>query len=170
MKAFLSYCCILACTIYISTGIVPTKVPLWKNNEEKFIDSCFIEADLTQEEGYEIGEILNETYEQPGMKEKRRKHGCLIECLLKKLEWMEGSEIKEERIYGNITKLLANYHTAQEKTQQLTHDCVQQVRDTTEEECEKGFTVLTCFIKNIQNWKHVIESLFLLEEKEKESK
>jgi hypothetical protein len=34
--------------IYISTGIVPTKVPLWKNNEEKFIDSCFIEADLTQ--------------------------------------------------------------------------------------------------------------------------
>jgi hypothetical protein len=39
---------------------------------------------------------------------------------------MEGSEIKEERIYGNITKLLANYHTAQEKTQQLAHDCVQQ--------------------------------------------
>ncbi|EZA46599.1 hypothetical protein X777_05291 [Ooceraea biroi] len=71
---------------------------------------------------------------------------------------MEGSEIKEDRIYGNITKLLNN-HPAKEKAQQLVRNCAQQVRDATVEGCNRGFVGLACTVKNTQKWKHLINTL-----------
>ncbi|EZA55117.1 hypothetical protein X777_05295 [Ooceraea biroi] len=158
MKAFVLCGCVLACIFYISAEIIPSNLPGQREEWKDVVSSCVHEAGLTHKEGYEIQEIVDEVYKQPGMEEKRRKHGCVIECLLKSLEWMEGSEIKEDRIYGNITKLLNN-HPAKEKAQQLVRNCAQQVRDATVEGCNRGFVGLACTVKNTQKWKHLINTL-----------
>ncbi|KAM0730562.1 Pheromone-binding protein Gp-9 [Formica fusca] len=150
MKAFILCVYILGYVSFISTDTVMSKLQTRPEDPGKeLVDICLSQVNLTREEAYNVDNILNNVHEQPEMKEKRRKHGCAIECILKKMNWMEGTELKEERIYAIVTKLLTD-HLLQAKAQKLIRDCAKEVRDTTPERCEKGVTAMVCTMKGIE--------------------
>lgn len=40
------------------------------------------------EDNYDVRKILNDTIEKPELEEKTLKYGCVVECVLRKLNWV----------------------------------------------------------------------------------
>ncbi|KYN33164.1 hypothetical protein ALC56_12497, partial [Trachymyrmex septentrionalis] len=80
------------------------------------------------EDDYDIRDIINDVIEKPGFEEKTRKHGCFVECILRKLNWMEKSEFKEEKFYADLNdKIFAN-HPYKIQIHQFLSDCIRKVK------------------------------------------
>ncbi|XP_020300182.1 pheromone-binding protein Gp-9-like [Pseudomyrmex gracilis] len=153
MKIYVFYCvfvCALACVTFISADTVVKTLKDQKKRRD-FIDVCLSESNMTEEEGFEKEDIINNVHNQPENREKWKKHGCFVECFLKKLDWMEGSELMEEHIHGNITKVMKT-HSLLPKAQKLIRDCSTKVREASADNCQRGGTALACVIQTINDW------------------
>ncbi|XP_072759314.1 uncharacterized protein [Anoplolepis gracilipes] len=100
---------------------------------------CMIENNVSEEE------ILTGVDKESGNEERRRKLGCTYACVLKRENLMEDSNIKEREVHAKIN---TNYGPSliMPEVHEVARNCVKEVRNITEE-CEKGFSLLSCLIK-----------------------
>ncbi|XP_012055304.1 PREDICTED: uncharacterized protein LOC105618368 [Atta cephalotes] len=101
-----------------------SKLKIQPNNRTQLMNICIIEAGMTYEDDYDIRDIINDVIEKPDFEEKTRKHGCFVECILRKLNW-ERPNLKMKKEQEELAGLLRN----------ISH------------ECEKSFSLIVCAIK-----------------------
>ncbi|XP_011884064.1 PREDICTED: pheromone-binding protein Gp-9-like [Vollenhovia emeryi] len=146
MKVFEFCICALACISLTSSMTLMHSLGEQPNSGMQFVNSCAIEAGLNYEDGYDIRDIIDDDIEKSELQEKTQKHGCVMECLLRKLNWMEGSELKEEKFYADMDKIFAN-HPLKIQIDEFIRDCATKVKNTPQEECKRGVVAMKCGVK-----------------------
>ncbi|XP_032672318.1 pheromone-binding protein Gp-9-like [Odontomachus brunneus] len=147
MKTLVFCICTLACISFISTESIKVKLQnaLSSTDTDTIVEICAAEINITRDEFLGESDIINEVYLKSSMEERKRKSGCFIECILKRLGMMEGNEIKEEKIQKEVTKYMVE-DPREVKLHKVIHDCIQEVKNITHE-CEKGFAMMVCIAK-----------------------
>ncbi|XP_071626691.1 pheromone-binding protein Gp-9-like [Temnothorax longispinosus] len=145
MKIFELCICALACISLTSSMTIISQLDS-KDGNDGFSNSCLTEAGMNYDDGYDLRDILNNNIEKPEFQERTQKHGCVVECLLRKLNWMEGSELKEEKFYADMNKVFAD-HPLQTQAEELIRDCVTKVKHAPQEGCKKGVVAMKCGVK-----------------------
>ncbi|XP_011148183.1 pheromone-binding protein Gp-9-like [Harpegnathos saltator] len=151
MKAVVFCACILVLYTFSSVEAIQNKLKhmLSEEDNDRPIDICLTQFNMTILDLYTEPEIMNEEYTKPENEEKNRKNGCLLECLLKKQGFMEGSDINETKIHTQMNTKFAN-DPMLGKMHTTVHKCVKEIKkNNITQECEKGFYLLTCMMKGM---------------------
>ncbi|XP_018358162.1 PREDICTED: pheromone-binding protein Gp-9-like [Trachymyrmex cornetzi] len=149
MKAFEFCICALAYISLTSSIPIMSKLKTQPNNSTQLMNICVIEAGMTYEDDYGIRDIINDVIEKPDFEEKTRKHGCFVECILRKLNWMERSEFKEEKFYVDLNNKIFANHPYKTQIDEFLSDCVRKVKHAPQERCQRGVVAMKCGVKNM---------------------
>ncbi|KAG5342839.1 PBGP9 protein, partial [Acromyrmex charruanus] len=125
-----------------------SKLKTQSNNRTQLMNICIIEAGMTYEDDYDIRDIINDVIEKHDFEEKTRKHGCFVECILRKLNWMEKSEFKEDKFYADLNKIFAN-HPYKIQIYEFLNDCIRKVKHEPQERCQRGVVAMKCGVKSV---------------------
>ncbi|XP_032672319.1 pheromone-binding protein Gp-9-like [Odontomachus brunneus] len=145
MKVLAFCACVLALVCFSSAETTGQRLKQALSLESNF-DNCLEENDITQEDLYTEPNIINEEYKQAGNEERKRKNGCVFECIMKKEGLMVGSDIKEGKVHEQINRQMANNPNVG-KVHKMARDCMREVKNISDVECEKGFSLLVCLMK-----------------------
>ncbi|XP_011687745.1 PREDICTED: pheromone-binding protein Gp-9-like [Wasmannia auropunctata] len=148
MKAFELCICALACISLASSVSIVSQLGKQSNNNNQFVNACITEVGMSYDDDFDVRDIINDSIDTPELEEKTRKHGCFIECVLRKLNWMEGSELKEEKLYADINKAFTN-HPLQTQIQEFISDCATKVKNANQEGCQRGVVAMKCGVKGV---------------------
>ncbi|XP_011687770.1 PREDICTED: pheromone-binding protein Gp-9-like [Wasmannia auropunctata] len=139
MKSFVLCACVL---ILVSCSSAKLKEKFKPEKAGNDILTCATENNATRDDWYKEEDVMTLLHVEPENIERTRKVGCWIACVMKKMDFMEGSNINEEKIIGRLDELVIDPENAREPVQK----CLKEVRIITQK-CEKSFSILTCLMR-----------------------
>ncbi|XP_071626697.1 pheromone-binding protein Gp-9-like [Temnothorax longispinosus] len=117
-----------------------------RSNLQKYAEPCFSENNATGDDRYTEEDIMTNLYAKPENAERTRKNGCVIACVMKKQDLMEGTNIKEAQVHVRINEVLMNDGPVQAEAHRIMRKCMKKVRSITQE-CEKSFSLHVCIVE-----------------------
>ncbi|XP_071570226.1 pheromone-binding protein Gp-9-like [Temnothorax nylanderi] len=117
------------------------------SNIANYAAACLTENDVTGDDRYTEEDIMTNLHAKPENAERTRKNGCVIACVIKKQNLMEGTNIKEAQVHAKINETM-NDGPARAEAHRITGKCMEKVRSIAQE-CEKSFSLYVCIAEAI---------------------
>ncbi|XP_011875688.1 PREDICTED: pheromone-binding protein Gp-9-like [Vollenhovia emeryi] len=136
MKRFIFY----ICTFVLISFAVGSKF----GSRHKHYNTCLTENDVSDDDMLTAQDIIEDKYKQSEHQEKLKKNGCIYQCMLQKVGWMEGSEYVVEKMHSEFSK--GSTSPVGSKIFTARDNCINETKDLTEK-CEKAFSLTKCFLQ-----------------------
>ncbi|XP_028046189.1 uncharacterized protein LOC105835453 isoform X2 [Monomorium pharaonis] len=151
MKDLVFYACVLTLFFSVSSELKQQR------NDENDYKVCMNATGITPDNIHSVWltseDIIANVHIKPENEERMKKTGCLLACILKRQNLMEGSNIKEAQVVARLPEFFEVVDDSQKKT---VRKCMEEGRSITQE-CEKCFSIYVCLVKatyNIESQKH----------------
>ncbi|XP_024875460.1 pheromone-binding protein Gp-9-like [Temnothorax curvispinosus] len=120
-----------------------------KSRIENDVEACMTENDMTIDDAFDEEDIMNNLPAKPENAERTRKNGCVIACILKKQNLMEGTNINEAQVRAKINEMGNSWDGPElAMAHKVARKCIKKVKNITQE-CEKGWSLNVCIAEAI---------------------
>ncbi|XP_071570222.1 pheromone-binding protein Gp-9-like [Temnothorax nylanderi] len=122
-----------------------------ESNIANYAEACLTENDMTGVDRYTEEDIMTNLHAKPENAERTRKNGCMILCVLKKQNLMEGTNIKEAQVHAKINETLndpSDHGPVRAEAHRIARKCIKKV-ESIAQECEKSFSWYVCVVEAI---------------------
>ncbi|XP_011875689.1 PREDICTED: pheromone-binding protein Gp-9-like [Vollenhovia emeryi] len=141
MKGLVLCVCVLILASCSSTFLKQARSKV-HDKIENDIETCSAEVDVSLDEFIDERDIMADVHTEPENLGRTRKSGCLIACVMKKMNLMEGTDIKESQVHAKIDEMLTS-EADSDKVHTAMSKCMREARIITDE-CEKCFSIYAC--------------------------
>ncbi|KYM99088.1 PREDICTED: pheromone-binding protein Gp-9-like [Cyphomyrmex costatus] len=121
------------------------------NAFESNIRECMTENNATYGDWYNLEDMTAKLYTNPENEERTRRVGCWIACITKKLNLMEDGNVKEAEVHEKLDLIFHTVDDEKGAVHRIIRKCLKEVRVITQE-CEKCFSFLICFNKEVHDY------------------